>query len=108
MAEAVGFEPTVGFPLRSVSNRVLSASQPRFRSVPFNGAGAGGQEGKACLARGGCMLWGHKIAKPCACGGAVLGKIAVLWVCSLPIAGVAIWGLGEKRGSKDAGTGLRR
>ena len=46
MAEAVGFEPTVGFPLRSVSNRVLSASQPRFRCVSFNGAGQRGQEGK--------------------------------------------------------------
>ena len=31
VAEAVGFEPTVGFHPRSVSNRVLSASQPRFR-----------------------------------------------------------------------------
>ena len=50
LAEAVGFEPTVGFPLRSVSNRVLSASQPRFRSPPFNGAGGRGQEGKRGLA----------------------------------------------------------
>ena len=46
MAEAVGFEPTVGFPLRSVSNRVLSASQPRFRRGLFSGAAGRGQEGK--------------------------------------------------------------
>ncbi len=46
LAEAVGFEPTVGFHPRSVSNRVLSASQPRFRRVLFNGAGQAGQEGK--------------------------------------------------------------
>ena len=37
LAEAVGFEPTVGFHPRSVSNRVLSASQPRFRRFPFSG-----------------------------------------------------------------------
>lgn len=43
MAEAVGFEPTVEFPPRSVSNRVLSASQPRLRRVPFNGGQARGQ-----------------------------------------------------------------
>ena len=52
MAEAVGFEPTVGFPLRSVSNRVLSASQPRFRRVSFNRAGGRGQEGKRRWALG--------------------------------------------------------
>ena len=46
MAEAVGFEPTVGFPLRSVSNRVLSASQPRFRCVPFSDLDGREQEGK--------------------------------------------------------------
>ena len=46
LAEAVGFEPTVGFPLRSVSNRVLSASQPRFRWRLFNQARVRGQEGK--------------------------------------------------------------
>ncbi len=46
VAEAVGFEPTVGFPLRSVSNRVLSASQPRFRRDLFSDAGGRGQEGK--------------------------------------------------------------
>ena len=51
MAEAVGFEPTVGFPLRSVSNRVLSASQPRFRRFPFSHGGARGQEGKDRLLR---------------------------------------------------------
>lgn len=39
----MGFEPTVEFPPRSVSNRVLSASQPRLRRVPFNGAKARGQ-----------------------------------------------------------------
>ena len=43
MAEAVGFEPTVGFHPRSVSNRVLSASQPRFRWRIFNGAVEPGQ-----------------------------------------------------------------
>lgn len=43
MAEAVGFEPTVGFPLRSVSNRVLSASQPRLRRKSFNRVGQRGQ-----------------------------------------------------------------
>ncbi len=38
----MGFEPTIGFPLCSVSNRVLSASQPRLRRVVFNrGAGRG-------------------------------------------------------------------
>lgn len=47
VAEAVGFEPTVGFPLRSVSNRVLSASQPRFRRLSFSHPCARGQEGKA-------------------------------------------------------------
>ena len=52
LAEAVGFEPTVGFPLRSVSNRVLSASQPRFRRGSFNRAGGRGQEGKRCRALG--------------------------------------------------------
>ena len=46
VAEAVGFEPTVGFPLRSVSNRVLSASQPRFRYPSFSDAARRGQEGK--------------------------------------------------------------
>ena len=46
LAEAVGFEPTVGFPLRSVSNRVLSASQPRFRRDLFSEAAGRGQEGK--------------------------------------------------------------
>ena len=46
VAEAVGFEPTVGFPLRSVSNRVLSASQPRFRQVLFICAPPRGQGGK--------------------------------------------------------------
>ena len=50
VAEAVGFEPTVGFHPRSVSNRVLSASQPRFRWRIFNGAVQPGQGGKmACL-----------------------------------------------------------
>lgn len=44
MAEAVGFEPTVGFPPRSVSNRVLSASQPRLRRISFSGLQRGGQE----------------------------------------------------------------
>ena len=43
----MGFEPTIGFPLCSVSNRVLSASQPRLRCCTFNGAGSGGQERKA-------------------------------------------------------------
>jgi hypothetical protein len=46
LAEAVGFEPTVGFPLRSVSNRVLSASQPRFRLPSFSHPCAREQEGK--------------------------------------------------------------
>ncbi len=40
LAEAVGFEPTVGFPPRSVSNRVLSASQPRLRRHHLSGGGA--------------------------------------------------------------------
>jgi hypothetical protein len=35
VAEAVGFEPTERSPVRSVSNRVLSASQPRLRYVCF-------------------------------------------------------------------------
>ena len=47
MAEAVGFEPTVGFPLRSVSNRVLSASQPRFQHLSLSHPCEKGQEGKA-------------------------------------------------------------
>lgn len=47
VAEAVGFEPTVGFHPRSVSNRVLSASQPRLRRIPFSEEGAAGQGGKA-------------------------------------------------------------
>ncbi len=55
LAEAVGFEPTVRFPVRSVSNRVLSASQPRLQRASFNNAKARGQgrkdEGK--LKRGG-------------------------------------------------------
>ena len=51
LAEAVGFEPTVGFHPRSVSNRVLSASQPRLRRVPFSRAGAAGQGGKVAGGR---------------------------------------------------------
>lgn len=46
VAEAVGFEPTKGFPPCSVSNRVLSASQPRLRRRSFNVAVRAGQEGK--------------------------------------------------------------
>ena len=45
VAEAVGFEPTIGFPLCSVSNRVLSASQPRLRRPPFSQPRDRGQEG---------------------------------------------------------------
>ena len=43
VAEAVGFEPTVRFPVRSVSNRVLSASQPRLRSCDLMAAKVGGK-----------------------------------------------------------------
>jgi Type ISP C-terminal specificity domain len=42
----VGFEPTVGFHPRSVSNRVLSASQPRLQRTPFNHLRFAGQGGK--------------------------------------------------------------
>jgi hypothetical protein len=46
VAEAVGFEPTERFPVRSVSNRVLSASQPRLRLSRFSRVRRKGQEGK--------------------------------------------------------------
>lgn len=47
VAETVGFEPTEGFPPRSVSNRVLSASQPRLRRASFKGRAGRGQGGIA-------------------------------------------------------------
>ena len=43
LAEAVGFEPTVGFHPRSVSNRVLSASQPRLRPASSSNPSVRGQ-----------------------------------------------------------------
>ena len=46
LAEAVGFEPTKGFPPCSVSNRVLSASQPRLQLRYLIG-GRGGGKGKS-------------------------------------------------------------
>ena len=47
----MGFEPTVGFPPRSVSNRVLSASQPRLRRGSFKRRSGRGQGGKPAAAR---------------------------------------------------------
>jgi hypothetical protein len=50
LAEAVGFEPTERFPVRSVSNRVLSASQPRLRRALSSHPRERGQEGKGGIA----------------------------------------------------------